>query len=79
MQQKSVLSQVTVPKKGCTSNFVDPEQKLLVVLEEPETWDNSEIDTLFSKKKEIVLVKYWYSTTVSLFLSRFTFHIEQQI
>lgn len=74
MQRKSVLSQETVPKKGCTSNFVDPEQKLLVVLEEPETWDNSEMDSLFS-----IFSSSWYSTTVSLFLSRFTFHIEQKI
>lgn len=69
MQRKSVLSQETVPRKGCTSNFADPERKLLVVLEEPETWDNSEMDTLFSKKKEIILVKLIFNDCFFVFFS----------
>lgn len=51
MQRKSVPWRGTIPKKEYTSNFVDPEQRLLVIHEEPKTWDNSKMKILIQQEK----------------------------
>lgn len=67
MQRKSVPWRGTIPKKEYTSNFVDPEQRLLVIHEEPKTWDNSKMKILIQqeKRKMIYTLLIWYSTLAS--------------